>query len=139
MKTFIRIAFAIIALLILTACSAMPTPAGDHSELRQAEYIKISAEEAKKMMDESEVIIVDVRTTEEFEEARIEGSILIPDFAIEQLAAEMLPDKEATILIYCRTGRRSELASRILIEQGYQNVYDFGGIVDWPYETISGK
>ncbi len=137
MKTIIKITFAVITLLILTACSATPTPAEDH--LEPAEYIKINAEEAKKMMDESEVIIVDVRTTEEFEEARIEGSILIPDYAIEQLAAEMLPDKEATILVYCRTGRRSELASRILIEQGYRNVYDFGGIVDWPYETISGE
>lgn len=139
MKTITKITFTVIALLILTACSAMPTPAEDHSEPEQAEYIKISAEEAKKMMDESEVIIVDVRTTEEFEEARIEGSILIPEYAIEELAAEMLPDKEATILIYCRTGRRSEFASRILIAQGYRNVYDFGGIVDWPYETISGE
>ncbi len=139
MKTITKITFTVIALLILTACSAIPAPAEENSEPGQAEYIKISAEEAKKMMDESEVMIVDVRTTEEFEEARIEGSILIPVYAIEQLAAEMLPDKEATILIYCRTGRRSELASRILIEQGYRNVYDFGGIVDWPYETISGK
>ena len=139
MKTVIKITLAVIALLFLTACSAMPTPAEDPSEPVQAEYIKISAEEAKRMIDESEVIIVDVRTTEEFEEARIEGSILIPEYAIEQLAAEMLSDKEATILIYCRTGRRSELAAKILIEQGYQNVYDFGGIVDWPYETISGE
>jgi rhodanese-related sulfurtransferase len=137
MKTFIKITFIVITLLILTACSAMP--AADTSEPVLAEYIKISAEDAKRMMNESDVIIVDVRTTEEFEEARIEGSILIPDYDIAQLAAEMLPDKEATILIYCRSGRRSELASRILIEQGYRNVYDFGGIVDWPYETISGE
>ena len=129
------------ALLMLTSCAPAPDTATEENEqaVVQAEYIKISAAEAKAMIDNEDVIILDVRTQEEFEESRIEGALLIPDYEIKELAEDLLPDKEATILVYCRTGRRSELASRALIEMGYQNVYDFGGIVDWDYETISGK
>jgi phage shock protein E len=89
------------------------------------------------MIENENVTILDVRTREEFDEIRIAGTILIPDYVIRELAEALLPNKKATILVYCRTGRRSELASRALIEMGYQNVYDFGGIVDWEYETIS--
>ncbi|MDW7738445.1 MAG: rhodanese-like domain-containing protein [Bacillota bacterium] len=102
----------------------------------EAEYIKISAEVAKEMIDSQDVTILDVRTPEEFTAGHIEDALLIPDFEIVEKAEEMLPDKDATILVYCRTGRRSEIASRKLIEMGYTNVYDFGGIVDWLYEII---
>ncbi|MBW6463114.1 MAG: rhodanese-like domain-containing protein [Dethiobacteria bacterium] len=133
----------IISLFIITSC----TPAAIVEENNEqgdtgsekAEYIKISAEDAKAMMENEGVILVDVRTTEEFEEIRIEGAMLIPDYDIEDLAGEMLPDKEATILVYCRTGRRSEIASKKLIDMGYTSIYDFGGIVDWPFDTVSGK
>lgn len=102
-----------------------------------AEYHKITAEEAKKMMAESQdYILLDVRTQDEFDESRIDGAILIPDTEIKLRAAEELPDKEGYILVYCRSGRRSAIAANILIEQGYTNVYDFGGIVDWPYSVV---
>ena len=52
------------------------------------------------------------------------------------LAQETLPDKEATLLIYCRSGRRSKDAAQKLLALGYQNVYDFGGVIDWPYELV---
>jgi len=141
MKKLICVSLLLLALLMLTSCAPAPDTATEENEpaVVKAEYIKISAAEAKAMIDSEEVIILDVRTQEEFEESRIEGALLIPDYEIKELAEELLPDKEATILVYCRTGRRSELASRALIEMGYQNVYDFGGIVDWDYETISGK
>jgi len=126
------------SLLILTvSCSPDSGPDGNITIKPVAEYIKISAEEAKKMIENENVTILDVRTREEFDEIRIAGAILIPDYVIRELAEALLPNKEATILVYCRTGRRSELASRALIEMGYQNVYDFGGIVDWKYKTIS--
>ena len=125
--------FLLVSLLVSCTLETEPEVAED------SEYIRIDAEEAKEMMENEDVIIVDVRTEEEFEEQHIEGAILIPDYEIEDLAEEKLPDKEATILVYCRTGRRSENASRALIEMGYTSVYDFGGIVDWDYETTSGE
>jgi len=97
---------------------------------------KISADEAKEMLDANEsALLLDVRSTSEYEEIRIPGSFLLPDFEIVDKASEMLPDKDALILVYCRSGRRSAESARVLIEMGYANVYDFGGILDWPFET----
>lgn|GEM_PF-4296883 len=59
-------------------------------------------------------------------------------YDIEALAPEILADKDKTILVYCRSGRRSETAAKSLIKMGYTNTYDFGGIIDWPYKTVSG-
>ncbi len=97
----------------------------------------ITPQEAKEKMDAGEdYILLDVRTEEEFAEQRIEGAILIPDYEIANRAEEELTDKDATILVYCRSGRRSALAAKDLAAMGYTHVYDFGGIIDWPYETI---
>ena len=105
----------------------------------QMEYKRISAEEAYRMMAElDDFILLDVRTEEEFEEIRIDGAVLIPDSEIRTRAEAELIDKDIVILVYCRSGRRSENAARALIEMGYANVYDFGGIIDWPYGTASG-
>ena len=88
------------------------------------------------MMQDKEVIIVDVRTQQEYDQYHIKNAILIPNETIDDTIVELLPNKEATILVYCRSGRRSKEASKKLIEIGYENVYDFGGINDWPYETV---
>lgn len=105
-----------------------------------AEYHKISAAEAQEMIAESEeFILLDVRTDEEFREKRIDGAVLIPDYEIQERAETELPDKEALILIYCRSGRRSAAAANELVNMGYTNVYDFGGIIDWPYDTVSDE
>ncbi len=127
---------------VLTSCKTaeQPEETGISEEVTlnyKVEYIKITAEEAKEIIDNEDVIILDVRTVQEYEEAHIEGALLIPDYELEELAAEKLPDKEAKILVYCRTGRSSENASRLLIDMGYKDVYDFGGIVDWDYDIIS--
>ena len=104
----------------------------------QAVYRKISAEEARHMMEsEAQYIILDVRTDEEYYERRIPGAILIPDYEIVSRAKSELPDKSAHIFIYCRSGRRSANAANELVKMGYTNVYDFGGIIDWPYETVN--
>lgn len=101
-------------------------------------YQKISAQEAKKMLDENtNAILLDVRTDSEYKEKHISGAILIPNYEIEEKAANMLPDKEALILIYCRSGNRSKSVAKKLLELGYTNVYDFGGINSYPYELIS--
>ena len=97
-------------------------------------YQKITAEEAKKLMETENVIILDVRTQEEYNEGHIKNSILLPDTEISTKAQEVLKDKDSKILVYCRSGRRSAHASKMLISMGYTNVYDFGGIIDWKYE-----
>ena len=100
-------------------------------------YQQITAEEAKKIMDSSEEhIILDTREQDEFDEGHIPNAILIPYTEIENKAEEMIPDKDKLILVYCRSGRRSKIAAESLAKLGYTNVKEFGGIVDWPYETI---
>ncbi|MEL7610782.1 MAG: rhodanese-like domain-containing protein [Bacillota bacterium] len=108
------------------------------TEKGASEVQKISAEQAYQMMRETEgYILLDVRTKEEFDQKHIEGAVLIPDTEIRSSAEAKLPDKDAVILVYCRTGRRSALAAGELAAMGYANIYDFGGIVDWPYDTVS--
>lgn len=104
---------------------------------QKAEYEQISAQQAKEIMDsETGYVIVDARTQEEFDAGHIEGAILIPEYEIAQRAEKELPDKEQIILVYCRSGRRSKIASQALVDLGYTNVKEFGGIIDWPYEIV---
>ena len=100
-------------------------------------FLNITAEEAKKLMDsEKDRIILDVRSREEYDQGHIPGAILIPDTEIEAKAADLLPDKDQLILVYCRSGRRSKLAAQSLADLGYTNIREFGGILDWPYEVV---
>ena len=100
-------------------------------------YQQITAEEAKSIMDtESDYIILDTRTDEEFAEGHIEGAIMIPEYEIADRAEKELPNKDQLILVYCRSGRRSKIASEELVKLGYTNVKEFGGIIDWPYEIV---
>ena len=64
---------------------------------------------------------------------------MVPDTEIEARAEEVLPDKDQLILVYCRSGRRSKNAAQILVELGYTNIKEFGGIIDWPYEVMVGN
>lgn len=106
---------------------------------RESTYHKITAEEAKKkMQDTANFILLDVRTPEEFSEQHIPGATLIVDSQISAEAQKKLPDKDTPIFVYCRSGRRSAAAAKQLVNMGYTQVYDFGGIIDWPYETVSG-
>lgn len=100
-------------------------------------YEQISGEDAKRLMDtETDFIIVDARTEEEFNEGHIEGAILIPEYEISERAEKELPNKDQLILVYCRSGRRSKIASQALADLGYTNVKEFGGIIDWQYEIV---
>jgi len=128
----ILLAFAVLGCFCLTAC-AKPEA---NNENKEAVYMNITPQEAKSLMDsESGYIILDVRTQEEYDERHIPGAVLIPDYEIAQRAGAELPDKDQLILVYCRSGRRSKLASEILVDLGYTNIREFGGIIDWPYET----
>ena len=121
---------------VLLACSGNSSKTASGNSDTSA-YQKINAETARRMMQESDsFILLDVRTEEEFRERHIEGAILIPDYELDKRAMTELPDKNKIILIYCRSGRRSANVANFLNDKGYLNVYDFGGIIDWPFETV---
>lgn len=101
-------------------------------------YYQITPEQAHEIIvRESDYIILDVRTESEYKEAHIPKAVLLPDYEILDRANEVLPDKDKTILVYCRSGRRSKNASAELAALGYTNVYEFGGIIDWTFEVES--
>ena len=128
MKTILPI---FIAALLLAGCAA---PAEQEISYRQ-----ITMDEAIAMMNaEKNYIILDVRTAAEFNEKHIPGAINIPNETIGTNTIPDLPDKEQLILVYCRSGNRSKQASEKLAALGYTNIVEFGGINDWPGETVSG-
>ncbi len=150
MKKTIFASTLLMLCLALAACGAQkggvsPNEGADSGQQEngalesvQAQYHKITAEEAKARIDSGDAItIVDVRTQEEFDEAHIEGAILVPNETIGDKDPKQLEDKAAEILVYCRSGRRSKEAVEKLVALGYTAVYDFGGIIDWPYDTVS--
>ena len=113
------------AALLLTGCSAEADGA----------YKKISASEAKEMMDKGNVTIVDVREPSEYAGGHVPGAMLLPLGTVSSSAEKALPDKgRCSFSVYCRSGVRSLKASRELVSMGYKHVNDFGGILDWPYE-----
>lgn len=120
------------------AATAASQPSGkEETTQEESAYHKITAEEAKEMMDKGGVTVVDVRRSDEYAAGHIPGSVLVPVESITDTQPEKLPDLDAVLLVHCRTGIRSRQASDKLVEMGYKNVYDFGGIVDWPYETVT--
>lgn len=101
----------------------------------KATYVSITPEEAKAIMDSDEgYIILDVRSADEYALGHIPGAILIPHTEIGEKAGYVLGDKKQTVLVYCRSGRRSKIAAEELASMGYTDVREFGGIIDWPYE-----
>ena len=123
--------------MLLISLSLFGMTACDGGNEKSSTYDQITAEQAKTIMDtEKDYIIIDARTEEEFAEGHIENAILIPEYEIPQRAEKELPDKEQLILVYCRSGRRSKIASEELVKLGYTNVKEFGGIIDWPYDIV---
>jgi rhodanese-related sulfurtransferase len=128
--TMKKLIFLLVAVMMLAAC-------GQDTEKDQgAVYVNITAEEAKQIMDSEEgYIILDVREQDEYDAGHIPGAILIPYTQIGEKAEKVLPDKGQLLLVYCRSGRRSKIAAEALVELGYTNIKEFGGIIDWPYEV----
>ena len=123
----------VLTLLWLGGCAGSGKAAPDTPA-----YQTIDAAMAFALMEDGDpFILLDVRTPEEFAQSRIPGAVLIPGNQLVSLAPEELPDLEARILVYCRSGQRSAAAVRDLADLGYQNLYDLGGILDWTYETIA--
>ena len=130
----------VISVLVLLAVVALgcKTQANTEGAL-PAGYHKITAAEAKqKMAANPQAVVLDVRTAEEYREKHIPKAVLLPlaEVKEKEKASAVLPDKNAEILVYCRSGNRSRQAGVLLAEMGYASVYDFGGIQDWPYEVV---
>ena len=122
----------LMALLLLSGCAAQAQ--------KEQSYRQINMDEAIAMMEaESDYIILDVRTPEEFSEKHIPGAINIANETIGSEEIPELPDKDQLILVYCRSGNRSKQASEKLVALGYTNIIEFGGINDWPGEVVSGE
>lgn len=101
-------------------------------------YRKITPKEAQqRLANEKNIILLDVRTQEEYTERHIPGSLLLPLDQLEQKASTVIPVRKAVIFVYCRSGRRSAIAAGLLVKLGYTAVFDLGGISDWPYQTVS--
>ena len=128
--------------LTLVACSqpmSSDTSSSSATSSTETGYTVIKPSEAKSMIDAGNVTVVDVRTQSEYEDAHIEGAVLVPLDTIGDGDIAALPDKDATLIVYCRTGVRSAQASAALVKLGYTHVYDMdGGITSWTYGTVSG-
>ena len=140
MKQVIGI-WMLLTILFLTGCqeeTKQDETASNPSSTEEttAVYRKINPEEAKNMMTEEGILIIDVREQSEFDDGYIPGATLLPVGLIDAGDLSLLPDKDQKILVYCRSGNRSGKAAKKLVEYGYTQVYDFGGIMDWPYEIV---
>ena len=137
MKKILYILFTALFVLLASCGNGAKESADGQTDPAEAlAYEQITAEAAKAIMDsDADCIILDVREQDEFDGGHIPGAILIPYTEIDAKAEEMLPDKESLILVYCRSGRRSKIASESLAKLGYTDVREFGGIIDWPYEV----
>ena len=92
-----------------------------------------------KLNAKENFVLLDVRTQEEYNAGYIAGAILLPYDEINAKATIVLPNKEKEIVLYCRSGRRSAIAKRSLLDLGYQKVVDFGGVKRWEGELVRNK
>lgn len=129
-----KIILVLMTSLFLFACEEVTTTS------QQYQSILINAETGKSMMDNNpDIILVDVRTESEYLTYHIANSILLPVDDISSDAATVIPDKTKIYIIYCNSGNRSATAATLLTNLGYPFIYDMGGIIDWPYGTVSGE
>lgn len=112
---------------------------GCGKEKADSTYQQISQQQAHEMMQQEGVVVLDVRQQQEYDTGHIPGAVLLPVGSInDESAAEVIPTKDTVVLVYCRSGNRSKVASAALAELGYTGIYEFGGISSWPYEVEQG-
>ena len=137
MNNLKKIAVKLIVCCLVMALTGIAVSCQGSSQ--ENSYRQISASEAKDMMDtQTDYLILDVREQDEYNSGHIPGATLFPVGSIdEQTAQQLIPDKDTLLLVYCRSGNRSKTAAAALAELGYTQVYEFGGINDWPYDIES--
>jgi len=106
-------------------------------EYKDDQYVITAIEGMEMMNHDDSIILLDVRTKEEYMNEHIENSVLIPVTEMFESILTLCPDQKITYLIYCRSGVRSVYARQIMKHLGYHHVFDMGGIIDWPFKTIS--
>lgn len=136
-----RTLFILLTVILLLASNSLFSFSKKEVQIEEpkisAQYNKIDAISAKEVFDtQNDITIIDVRTAGEFESGHIENAINIPLDVIEATVLEKYPNKDEKLYLYCRSGNRSSQAAKLLVNQGYTNVYDFGGIISWPYEVV---
>ena len=129
--------FAAWALLLFLIVSLAGCSSREDDAKNTASYQQITAEEAKSMMEEQpDAVILDVREQDEYDAGHIPGAVLLSVGTIdEETAASAILEKDTVVLVYCRSGNRSKTASQALADLGYTQIYEFGGIKNWPYEV----
>lgn len=137
LKSMNLVYFVVVVIFIGTLYGCSSNSTETKKESSPAGFSSITPEEAKNRLEsEKGIILLDVRTKEEYDTGHIKDAILIPVDTIEGEAEKILKDKDAVIFVYCRSGNRSKTAANILANLGYKNVFDLGGIKDWPYEIV---
>lgn len=136
----LSLAIGMLFTLVLSACGAQDTPPAESDGAVDSPAITVlTAEEAHARMQSGDpIVVLDVRTAEEYAEAHIPGAVLLPNEEIRDTPPAVLPVLDTEILVYCRSGNRSAQAAQKLADMGYTRVYDFGGINSWTYDTQSG-
>jgi rhodanese-related sulfurtransferase len=115
-----KIFTAFMFILLITGCSS-----GSNTD--------VSVDEAKELIDNGEVQVLDVRTPDEFAAGHIPGAKLIPLQVIESMLSEL--DKDQKYLVVCRSGNRSTQASGTFVENGFKNIYNMtGGMNEWTFD-----
>lgn len=142
-KLFALLAALLALFTLLSACgtaggSAEATTTAAGGETDQPAYQKVTAEEARALMDKGGVLVVDVRRADEYEAGHVPGAIHLPGESIGGVPPVELPDLDAALIVYCSTGVRSREAADKLAALGYTRVIDMGGIADWSYDTVTG-
>lgn len=129
-----------LSLIFLAACGTGSAAAGSAATAAPAQVKSITPDEARARLQSGDpLVLLDVRTAEEYSEKHIPGAVLLPNEEIGDTAPALLPVKDAEIIVYCRSGNRSAQAAKKLVGLGYTNVSDLGGIKDWTYDTESGE
>lgn len=122
----------LLSTLLFTGCASSNNQANT--------YRSITMDDAVNMMaQETGYIILDVRRPDEFAAGHIPNAINVPNETIGTAEIPELPNKDQLIMVYCRSGRRSKEASEKLVKLGYTNIVEFGGILDWKGEIVSGE
>lgn len=102
-------------------------------------YIKkVTPAEGQVMLENRfEIVLLDVRNPEEYREGHLPKAVNVPLDYVESSRVTVYGDHQQPVMVYCHGGYRSAMAARMLMMMGYEEIYDLGGIVDWPFETVS--
>ena len=101
-------------------------------EYSQSNYRAVTSEEAAEFIRSDNPIVLDVRTPGEYQRGHLKDAVLIPVQVLHQNLDKLNEYKDKEILVYCATGNRSTVASKILIENGFKRISNMRyGIADW--------